>query len=340
MRPEAWDYYAGGACDERTLAGERAPHDRVWLVPRVLVDVSSGRPSTTRARHAGRCRSWSPRPRITGWRTGGRGRHRARRGGGRHDHDRSRRRRAAARGRSPRPRRGPLWFQLYVYRDRGLTHELSAGRRGAAIARWCSRSTRRCSAAASATCATSSRCRRVSCRTSSARAVPSRRRSGGVHRREYVRAGRRPDRSWDDRVAALADAPADRAQGRPAAPTTRGARRGRRGAVIVSNHGGRQLDGALPSIDALPDVVEAVGRQRRGAHGRRHPARQRRAQGAGARRARGAARPAGAVGLAAGGEDGVEQVLRGLARRARPGDGPRRGADDRRRDPRPDRRYA
>lgn len=30
-------------------------------------------------------------------------------------------------------------------------------------------------------------------------------------------------------------------------------------AVVVSNHGGRQLDGALPGIDALPEVVEAVG---------------------------------------------------------------------------------
>ncbi len=30
-------------------------------------------------------------------------------------------------------------------------------------------------------------------------------------------------------------------------------------AVVVSNHGGRQLDGALPSVEALPGVVEAVG---------------------------------------------------------------------------------
>ncbi|NDZ91405.1 alpha-hydroxy-acid oxidizing protein, partial [Streptomyces sp. SID10115] len=29
-------------------------------------------------------------------------------------------------------------------------------------------------------------------------------------------------------------------------------------AVVVSNHGGRQLDGALPSVDALPDVVGRV----------------------------------------------------------------------------------
>jgi isopentenyl diphosphate isomerase/L-lactate dehydrogenase-like FMN-dependent dehydrogenase len=35
----------------------------------------------------------------------------------------------------------------------------------------------------------------------------------------------------------------------------------RRGAdgVIVSNHGGRQLDGAIPSIAALPGIVDAVG---------------------------------------------------------------------------------
>ena len=30
-------------------------------------------------------------------------------------------------------------------------------------------------------------------------------------------------------------------------------------AVVVSNHGGRQLDGAVPAIEALPEVVEAVG---------------------------------------------------------------------------------
>ena len=29
-------------------------------------------------------------------------------------------------------------------------------------------------------------------------------------------------------------------------------------AVVVSNHGGRQLDGAVAALDALPDVVEAV----------------------------------------------------------------------------------
>ncbi|MGB5595603.1 MAG: alpha-hydroxy acid oxidase [Crocosphaera sp.] len=29
--------------------------------------------------------------------------------------------------------------------------------------------------------------------------------------------------------------------------------------IIVSNHGGRQLDGAITSLDALPNIVKAVG---------------------------------------------------------------------------------
>ena len=32
-------------------------------------------------------------------------------------------------------------------------------------------------------------------------------------------------------------------------------------AIVVSNHGGRQLDGAASSIRMLPDIVEAVGNQ-------------------------------------------------------------------------------
>ena len=30
-------------------------------------------------------------------------------------------------------------------------------------------------------------------------------------------------------------------------------------AIVVSNHGGRQLDGAIATLDALPEVVDAVG---------------------------------------------------------------------------------
>ncbi len=39
------------------------------------------------------------------------------------------------------------------------------------------------------------------------------------------------------------------------------ARRAERGAdgIVVSNHGGRQIDGAIASLAALPPIVEAVG---------------------------------------------------------------------------------
>jgi len=80
-------------------------------------------------------------------------------------------------------------------------------------------------------------------------------------------------------------------------------------AVIVSNHGGRQLDGVPPTLDALPEVVEAVGERievlldggiRRGTDVLK-------ALALGAR----AAMSGRAVlwGLAAGGEDGARQVL-------------------------------
>jgi 4-hydroxymandelate oxidase len=80
-------------------------------------------------------------------------------------------------------------------------------------------------------------------------------------------------------------------------------------AVWVSNHGGRQLDGVAASIDALPEVVEAVGGSaevyvdsgfRRGSDVVK-------ALALGARAAF-IGRPI-AAGLAIGGEEGVSQVL-------------------------------
>ena len=70
-------------------------------------------------------------------------------------------------------------------------------------------------------------------------------------------------------------------RGRRAADARQGRahRRGRRLAlehgvdgIIVSNHGGRQVDGAVASLDALVEVREELGDGGR-AHGRRHPPR-------------------------------------------------------------------
>ena len=79
--------------------------------------------------------------------------------------------------------------------------------------------------------------------------------------------------------------------------------------VIVSNHGGRQLDGAPASLDALPEVAEAVGeRVPVIVHGGvRHGSDVLIALALGAD-AVGIARPA-AWGLTVGGSEGVERVL-------------------------------
>ncbi len=82
--------------------------------------------------------------------------------------------------------------------------------------------------------------------------------------------------------------------------------------VIVSNHGGRQLDGAIAALDALPRIVDAVGDRttvlfdsgiRRGADVLK-------AMALGARSVL-LGRPY-AYGLAAGGADGVREVLLNL----------------------------
>ena len=62
-------------------------------------------------------------------------------------------------------------------------------------------------------------------------------------------------------------------------------------ALIVSNHGGRQLDGASSSIEALPAHRRRRRLADRGAPRRRHPLGPGRAEGLGARRARHVHRP-------------------------------------------------
>jgi 4-hydroxymandelate oxidase len=47
IEPGAWDYYAGGAGDERSLAENLRTWDRIGLRPRILVDVASRDLSTT-----------------------------------------------------------------------------------------------------------------------------------------------------------------------------------------------------------------------------------------------------------------------------------------------------
>ena len=83
--------------------------------------------------------------------------------------------------------------------------------------------------------------------------------------------------------------------------------------IVVSNHGGRQLDGASASLDALPEVVEAAGDQAEVLldSGIRRGADVVKALALGARAVLVGRAPV--YGLAVGGADGVQRVL-GLLR--------------------------
>ena len=119
LTPAAFDYIAGGAWDEITLAENEAAWRRRRLRPRVLVDVSVDRPGDDAARpprgHAGGHRpDGRPRPRPPGRRARDRaGRRRGR--GAVHvvdDVDAGRSRRSP-----PRPPTATRWFQLYTQAD-------------------------------------------------------------------------------------------------------------------------------------------------------------------------------------------------------------------------------
>ena len=71
---------------------------------------------------------------------------------------------------------------------------------------------------------------------------------------------RDPASTWAD-LDRLAPTLASRGQGHHGGEDGRQAARARRQGVIVSNHGARYLDTTLATIEALPEVVEAVSGQ-------------------------------------------------------------------------------
>src|SRR5215207_3177794 len=259
LAPMAFEFVAGGSGDEVTLRGNRAAFDRWRLLPRVLRgvrEVSTGTSVLGQDIALPVLIAPSSLHRLC------------------HDEgERATARAAKAAGtiytlstpasmaiEEVAPEAGPWWFQLYVYRDRGLTRELVA---------------RAASAGASALVVT------VDMPTLGRREADERNRftlpPGVTMPHIQLPAPRLPTEegpsaewttaapavepalTWDDLdwLASLSSLPVIPKGILHPEDAARAFDHGAK-AVIVSNHGGRQLDSAVASLDALPAVVEAV----------------------------------------------------------------------------------
>ena len=238
--------------------------------------------------------------------------HRPGRRGGRGAHDRldAARRTPLEEVAPPRPAGAPTWFQLYRLHSGAHTDDLArrAGRGRLPRARP-HRRPARCSAAGCATCAND-----FALPAGPAAGQPPGRTATGP------RCGtcrRRPGPSTTS--PGSASSPACRSWSRACSAATTPPRCVQAGAsaVWVSTHGGRQVDPAVASAHALPEVVAAVGRRGGGLRRRRHPVGLRRAHRPRPGRHRRVRRPAHDL--------GARDRRR---RRASPGvlDRPRRGA--------------
>jgi 4-hydroxymandelate oxidase len=302
LEPGALGYFEGGAADELTLRDNVAAWRRLQLVPRAMVDVSERDPSTTLLGIE------RPHPLVVAPMAFQRMAHKEGEG--------ATARGAAATGTpftlstfattsppelaeaAPEATR---WFQLYVFKDRGLTRELlgSVAKSGF-----------------EALVLTvdlplfGHRERDLRSGFTVDRTVPS---VGGRPEMspEDMGAMLDPSLTWDD-AGQLADESSLPlvVKGVLTPEDARQAVDSGAAAVVVSNHGGRQLDTVLAGADALPAVVEEVGGDvdvlvdggiRRGTDVVKALALGARAVMVG--------RPI-LWGLAAGGEDGVRRVLK------------------------------
>lgn len=261
LSPMVFDYYAGGAEDESTLADNRAAWRRINLLPRVLVDVSVVETSTT---VLGTPLSFPVMAAPCAF-------HKL----AHPDGELAVVRACARHGIVPilsttstftleeiaGATEAPKWFQLYHYRDTAIAHDLI----------------RRAEAAGYG----------ALCLTVDTPLLGRRERDqrNGFRIPDGIRfANMDPyDIDWyaspeqDTELARYATAQTDPSLTWDVIETMRGVSRlpivvkgivsgddARRAvdsgvdAIVVSNHGGRQLDGTIATADALPDVVDAV----------------------------------------------------------------------------------
>jgi len=264
LPPMTFGYVAGGAEDEVTRRENRAAFDRWRLLPRVLTGVSAPSLATT---VLGREIALPVLIAPTGF-------HRL------HceDGERATARAARALGTlytmstaaslpietiAPEAGAGGWWFQLYVYRDRGITRDLVA----------------RAEVAGAAALVVTVDVPALGRREADDRnrfALPPELLGANVRLpaegRQPVDGGDsglaafvagadwEPALTWDDLdwLAGLTSLPVVPKGILHPADAVRALDHGAR-AILVSNHGGRQLDSAVASLDALPAVAAAVG---------------------------------------------------------------------------------
>jgi 4-hydroxymandelate oxidase len=239
LPPDVYDYYAGGAGDERTLVENLRAFDRWILRPRFLRGTGSPDPSTvllgTRVEFPVLVAPWAYQARAHP------------------EGERGTVRGAARAGTIPvvsstavddleaiaAASDGPKWWQLYLFADPGLSAEMLR---------------RVVAAGYEAICWT------VDFPVGGLRHRDTR--SGfvmpfGVEDADYLY---EPNMTWDHLAFIREHAP-----GLPvlvkglltAEDATLAVEHGADG-IVVSNHGGRQLDSSPASLDALPELVEAV----------------------------------------------------------------------------------
>ncbi|MER6301914.1 alpha-hydroxy acid oxidase [Kitasatospora sp. NPDC001539] len=261
LAPEVWDWLAGGAEQERTLAANRAAFDRLALVPRVLADVSATDTSATLVRSRAALpvavapvayhRLFHPEGELASARA------------------------AAAAGvpftvgtlssvgfEDLAATGATLWFQLYWLRDRGRLLDLVAAAEAAGS---------ECLLVTADVPYMGRRLRDARNAFALPPAVRAALLDGGAAGRAHRACAAvsavaahtaellSPAVTWADlawlrdrtRLPLVVKGVLDPADAARAADL--GAE-----AVVVSNHGGRQLDRAVPSVTALPAVAEAL----------------------------------------------------------------------------------
>jgi 4-hydroxymandelate oxidase len=262
LSAQTFDYYAGGANDEITLHANRRAFEDMAIRYRVLVDVSQRELGTTLFGRA------VTAPVVVAPMAFQRLAH--------PDGEAATARAAAAIGipmtvstfatQSIEEVRaatsGALWFQLYVHQDRGITRELvsrvaAAGFDALVLTADVPEIGRR------------ERDERNGFRLSpdlrvanfkDAASAPLQSDAEGSGLASFISGMRDSTLQWKDLdwLSRLAGIPLV-VKGLVRADDARKAVDHGAAGIVVSNHGGRQLDTAIPSLQALPDVVDAVG---------------------------------------------------------------------------------